>query len=110
MLRKQLNQKKLPNAEDVVKPKRMKKVKLPDAEDIVEKTEPTKNVVTGKHFAKLAKKAIKLEATDVNYSNRKNTKYFVTLEDRKKVHFGSVKNENYHDEERRKKYLVRAKK
>lgn len=58
---------KLPNAEDVVQPKRMKK-ELPDAEDIVEKTEPTK---TGKDFAKLTKKAITLGAIALNYSNRK---------------------------------------
>ena len=97
---------KLPNAEDVVQPKRMKK-ELPDAEDIVEKTEPTK---TGNDFAKLTKKAITLGATALNYSTRKNTKDFVTLEDGKRVHFGSVKKEDYHDKERRKKYLARAKK
>lgn len=34
----------------------MKKVELPDAEDIVEKkTEPKKNVITGKDFEKLTK-------------------------------------------------------
>lgn len=35
----------------------MKKVELPNAEDIVEKkkTEPKKNVVTGKDFEKLTK-------------------------------------------------------
>lgn len=75
---------KLPNAEDEVQPKRMKK-ELPDAEDIVEKTEPTK---TGKDFAKLTTKAITLGATALNYSNRKNTKDFVTIEDGKKVHLG----------------------
>ena len=97
---------KLPNAEDEVQPKRMKK-ELPEAEDIVEKTEPTK---TGKDSAKLTKKAITLGATAlINYSNRKNTKDFVTLEDGKKVHLGSVKKEDYHDKERRKKYLARAK-
>ena len=88
----------------------MTKVELPDAEDIVEKTEPTKNVVTGKDFAKLAKKALKLGATSLDISNKKNSKYFVTLKDGKKVHFGSVKYEDYHDEERRQKYLARAKK
>ena len=88
----------------------MTKVELPDAEDIVEKTEPTKNVVTGKDFAKLTKKALKLGATSLDISNQKNSKYFVTLKDGKKVHFGSVKYEDYHDEERRQKYLATAKK
>ena len=39
--------------------------------------------------------------------------YVVTLEDGKKIHFGSVKYENYlihGDEKRREKYLARAKK
>ena len=49
----------------------MTKVELPDAEDIVEKTEPTKNVVTGKDFAKLTKKALKLGATSLDISNQK---------------------------------------
>lgn len=96
---------KLPNAEDVVQPKRMKK-RITRCWGHRE-TEPTK---TGNDFAKLTKKAITLGATALNYSNRKNTKDFVTLEDGKRVHFGSVKKEDYHDKERRKKYLARAKK
>lgn len=41
------------------------------------------NVVTGKDFAKLT-----------NVTNRKNSKYFVTLESGEKIHFG---NPNYQD-------------
>lgn len=40
-------------------------------EDPVETTQPTKNVVTGKDFTKLTKKALKLGATSLDYSNRK---------------------------------------
>ena len=39
----------------------------------------------------MTKKALKLGATSVDYSNRKNSKYFVTLKDGKKVQFGSPK-------------------
>ena len=79
-------------------------------EDIVV-TRPTKNVVTGKDFAKLIKKALKLGDASLDYSNRKNNKYFVTLKDGKKVHFGNPKYQDYllnGDEERRKKDLSRA--
>lgn len=75
--------------------------------------QPTKNLVLGKDFGILANKALKLGAKSVDYSDRKNSKYVVTLEDGKKVHFGSTKYEDYlihHDEERKKKYLARAKK
>ena len=48
-----------------------------------ETTQPTKNVVTGKDFAKLTKKALKLGASSLDYSNRKNIKYFITLNDGK---------------------------
>ena len=100
------------------KPKKVKRTKKEDlsnvkAEDIVEKTQPDKNVVTGNDFAKLTKKVLKLGATSLDFFNRKNDKYFVTLKDGKKIHFGSVKYEDYllHlDEDRRKKYLARAKK
>ena len=58
------------------------------------KEEPAKNVVTGKDFAKLTKKARKLGAESLDYSKRKNTKYEVTLKDGKSVHFGSTKYPN----------------
>lgn len=72
--------------------------------------QPTKNVVTGKDLAKLTKKALKLGATSLDFSNRKNSKQFVTLKDGKKVHFGNTKYDDYHDEYCRKKYLARGKK
>lgn len=80
-----------------------------DLSDISEEEEtrkPTKNVVTGKDFAKLTKKALKLGAKSLDYSNRKNNKYVVTLEDGKKVHFGSTKYPDFlihHDEESKEK-------
>lgn len=42
-----------------------------------------KNIVVGKDFIKLRESALKLGATDLDYSKRKNNKYFVTLEDEK---------------------------
>lgn len=90
----------------------MKPTTESDVEDSVETTQPTKNVVTGKDFVKLTKKALKLGATALDFCNRRNSKYFVTVKDGKKVHFGNPKYEDYllhHDEERRKKYLERAK-
>ena len=80
--------------------------------DSSEEEEPTKNVVTGKDFPKLTKKALKLDAESLDYSPRKNNKYLVTLKDGKKVHFGSTKYPDFliHDDEGRKeKYLTRAK-
>ena len=39
-----------------------------------EEEEPTKNAVTGKDFAKIIKKALKLGAETLDYSHRKNNK------------------------------------
>ena len=51
-----------------------------EEEETVEKTQqPNKNVATGNDFAKLTKKALKLGATALDFSNRKNNKYYVTL-------------------------------
>lgn len=61
----------------------------------------------------MTKKALKLGATSVDYSNRKNSKYFVTLKDGKKVQFGSPKYPDFlirQGEERIGRYLARAKK
>ena len=61
---------------------------------------------------KLQRKAKKLGAKSLGYSNRKNNKYVVDYEG-KKIHFGSSKYEDYlihKDKERRDKYLARAKK
>ena len=84
-------------------------------EDVVpeEKEESTKNVVTGKDFKKLTKKAQKLGAKSLDYSSRKNNKYVATLPDGKKVHFGSQKYSEYliyQDDARKERYLARAKK
>ena len=49
-----------------------------------EEERPAKNVVTGKDFAKLTKKARKLGAESLDFSPRKNNKYVATLQmDRK---------------------------
>ena len=72
-----------------------------------------KNILTGEEFEKLTKKAKDLGADSLVYSKRKNNKYMVKLPTGKKVHFGSPKYEDFtlhKDEERRKKYLARAKK
>ena len=75
--------------------------------------EDDKYVVKGKDFKKLTKKAKKLGAESIDYSKRKNNKYFVTLPSGKKIHFGSSKYPDFlihQDEERKDKYLSRAKK
>ena len=72
-----------------------------------------KNVLTGEDFKILSKNAKDLGAESLDYSKRKNNKYMVKLPNGKKVHFGSPKYEDFtihKDEERRKKYLARAKK
>ena len=72
-----------------------------------------KYVVTGKAFEKLTKKAKKLGAKSLDYSKRKNNKYVVTLPTGKNLHFGSSQYPDFlihKDEERKDKYLARAKK
>ena len=72
-----------------------------------------KNILTGEEFEKLIENAKNLGAESLVYSSRKNNKYMVTLPNGKKVHFGSPKYEDFNihkDEDRRKKYLARAKK
>lgn len=78
-----------------------------------EEKRPAKNVVTGKDFAKLTKKARKLGAESLDFSPRKNNKYVATLPDGQKVHFGSPKYPDfliYQDNVRKERYLARAKK
>ena len=61
---------------------------------------------------KLQRKAKKLGAKSLDYSNRKNNEYVVEYEG-KKIHFGFSNYEDYlihKDKERRDKYLARAKK
>ena len=72
-----------------------------------------KYVVTGKVFKKLTKKAKKLGAESLDYSKRKNNKYVATLPGGKKIHFGSAQYPDFlihQDEERKERYLARAKK
>ena len=72
-----------------------------------------KYLVSGKEFKKLTRNAKKLGAESLDYSTRKNNKYMIILKRAKKVHFGSIKYEDYlthKDKERRDKYLARAKK
>lgn len=74
--------------------------------------EVLKKVITGEAFEKLVKKAKKLGATSLGYSNRVNNKYVVE-HDGKKKHFGSVKKDDFlihGDEKKREKYLERVKK
>ena len=73
---------------------------------------PEDNLVYGKKFERLTKKAKKLGAETLNYSKRKGKKYVVSLPNGKKIHFGSKKYPDYlihKDTERRDKYLRRAK-
>ena len=72
-----------------------------------------KYVVKGKEFKKLTKKAKKLGAKSLDYSKRKNNKYVVTLQNGKKLNFESSQYPDFlihKDEERKEKYLSRAKK
>ena len=72
-----------------------------------------KYVVKGKEFKKLTKMAKKLGADSLDYSKRKNNKYVVTLQNGKKLHFESSQYPDFlihKDEERKEKYLSRAKK
>ena len=65
-----------------------------------------KYVVKGKEFKKLG-------AESLDYSKRKNNKYVVTIQNGKKLHFGSSQYPDFlihKDEERKEKYLKRAKK
>ena len=85
----------------------------PDYVPKEESSDDAKYVVTGKAFEKLTKKAKKLGAKSLDYSKRKNNKYVVTLPGGKNLHFGSSQHPDFlvhKDEERKDKYLKRAKK
>ena len=78
----------------------------------IQKDSPQKYLVKGDDFKRLQKKAIKLGATSLDYSKRKNNKYMVEY-DNKKIQFGSTNTEDYlthKDPDRRDKYLTKAKK
>ena len=71
-----------------------------------------KNLIPESELRKLRKKAAILGADSLDYSKRKNYKYVVEYND-KKIHFGSVKTDDYinhHDHVQREKYLKKAKK
>ena len=83
---------------------------VPDEQEL---SDIDKYVVTGKDFDKLTKKAKKLGAESLDYSKQKNNKYVVTLPDGKNLHFGSSQYPDFlihKDEERKDRYLARAKK
>ena len=78
----------------------------------IQKDSPSKYLLKGDDFKRLQKKAKKLGATSLDYSQRKNNKYMVEYNG-KKIHFGSVNSEDYlthKDPDRRDKYLTKAKK
>ena len=70
-----------------------------------------KNLIPESELRKLRKKATILGADSLDYSRRKNYKYVVEYND-KKIHFGSIKTDDYinhHDHKQREKYLKKAK-
>ena len=79
---------------------------------LIQKDSPQKYLLQGDDFKRLQKKAKKLGASSLDYSQRKNNKYMVEY-DNKKIHFGSANSEDYlthKDPDRRDKYLTKAKK
>ena len=70
--------------------------------------------VTGNDFQLLRQRAINLYgAKDLEYSNRMNKKYMVTLKNNDKIHFGDDRYEDYlthKDWKRRTQYRKRASK
>ena len=79
---------------------------------LILKDSPQKSLLQGDDFKRLQKKAKKLGASSLDYSQRKNNKNMVEY-DNKKIHFGSANSEDYlthKDPVRRDKYLTKAKK
>ena len=72
------------------------------------------NTVTGEKFNLLKHRAINVYgAKNLEYSNRMNKKYMITLKNGKKIHFGDDRYEDYltHlDRKRRTQYRKRASK
>ena len=78
----------------------------------IQKDSPQKYLLQGDDFKRLQKKAKKLGASALDYSQGKNNKYMVEY-DNKKIHFGSANSEDFiihKDPDRRDKYLTKAKK
>ena len=59
----------------------------------LQKDSPQKYLLQGDDFKRLQKKAKKLGASSLDYSQRKNNKYMVEY-DNKKIHFGSANSED----------------
>ena len=72
------------------------------------------NIVTGKDFNLLRHRAINIYGTkDLDYSNRKNKKYMVTLKNGNGLHFSDTRYEDFlshQDWKRRVRYRKRASK
>ena len=79
--------------EKVIRKNKPKVEKIDEKNGVVIQ-EIVKKVVAGEAFEKLVKKAKKLGATSLGYSNRVNNKYVVEYEGKKK-HFGSVKKDDF---------------
>ena len=78
----------------------------------IQKDSSPKYFLQGDDFKRLQKKAKKLGASSLDYSQRKNNKYMVEYNS-KKIHFGSANTEDFithKDPDRRDKYLTKAKK
>ena len=69
-------------------------------------------ILTGKDFDLLRQRArVVYGAKDLDYSNRENKKYVVTLKNRDKIHFGDAHYQDYtthKDADRRSRYRKRA--
>ena len=79
---------------------------------LIQKDSPQKYLLLGDDLKRLQKKAKKLGASSLDYSQRKNNKYMVEY-DNKKIHFGSANSEDFithKDPDRRDKNLTKAKK
>ena len=105
--KKHVKKRKTSSSNTILQDKPTKKQIIP-----IQKDSPQKYLLQGDDFKKRQKKATKLGASSLDYSQRKNNKYMVEY-DNKKIHFGSANSEDYlthKDPVRRDKYLTKAKK
>ena len=71
----------------------------------------SRNLLEGNSFIELQQKAKELGAQSLEYSTRKNSKYVVTLDNGKQIHFGSPNYQDFlihKDKTRQDNYLKRA--
>lgn len=71
----------------------------------------SRNLLEGNSFIELQQKAKELGAQSLEYSKRKNSKYVVTLDNGKQIHFGSPNYQDFwihKDKTRQDNYLKRA--